>query len=243
MSFRTKLDGNRVLRAIPDDELAIMAADLTAESFELNETVYEQDAPIDCVYFPIEASFSVIKLLQDGTAIEVATVGKEGIGGIVALLNAETHMARTIIQIPGVAYRMPVERFREHRKNLPGFHEISTRYAQVMYYSLSQAIACNRFHQLAERGAKWLLMTYDRAGTRFPMTHEFLALMLGVNRPTVTLSASTLQDAGLISYSRGEMTILDLPGLEKVACECYGATRAELYRLLPEPAERRLTGV
>jgi CRP-like cAMP-binding protein len=215
-----------------------MTPDLTLASFALNEIVYEQDTPIDCVYFPIEASFSVIKLLQDGTAIEVATVGKEGIGGFVAMLNAETHMARTIIQIPGEAYRMPVDRFREHRNSLPNFHEISTRYAQVMYYSLSQAIACNRFHQLVERCAKWLLMTYDRAGTNFPMTHEFLALMLGVNRPTVTLSASTLQDAGLISYSRGVMTILDRHGLERVACECYGATRAELHRLLPEPSGR-----
>lgn len=167
MSFRSKFNENRVLRAVPDDELELMAPDLTLSSFVLNEIVYEQDSAIDCVYFPIEASFSVIKLLQDGTAIEVATVGKEGIGGFVAMLNAETHMARTIIQIPGEAYRMSVERFREHRERLPKFHEISTRYAQVMYYSLSQAIACNRFHQLAERCAKWLLMTYDRAGKIF----------------------------------------------------------------------------
>jgi CRP-like cAMP-binding protein len=234
VSFRSAFDENRILRSLPDDELRAMAADLSLETFALNETVYEQDAPIDCVYFPIEASFSVIKLLRDGTAIEVATVGKEGIAGIIALLNAQTHMARTIVQIPGAAYRMPAERFREHRK-LKHFHEISTRYAQVVYYSLSQAIACNRFHQLNERCAKWLLMTNDRAGKHFPMTHEFLALMLGVNRPTVTLSASTLLDAGLISYQRGVMTILDRPGLEKIACECYGATRAELDRLLPEP--------
>jgi CRP-like cAMP-binding protein len=234
MSFRSKFDGNRVLRAVPDTELRVMAADLSLVSFALNETVYEQDTPIECVYFPTIASFSVIKLLQDGTAIEVATVGKEGIGGVVAVLNAQTHMARTIVQIPGEAYCMPVEQFREHRKNLPHFHDITTRYAQVMYYALSQAIACNRFHQINERAAKWLLMTNDRAGRNFPMTHEFLALMLGVNRPTVTLSASTLQDAGLISYSRGVMTILDRQGLEKVACECYGATRAELNRLLPE---------
>ena len=235
MSLAAKYDENRILRAVPNDELQVMAPDLTLATFDLNETVYEQDTPIDCVYFPIEASFSVIKLLQDGTAIEVATVGKEGIGGVVAVLNAQTHMARTIVQIPGEAYRMPVERFREHRNRLPRFHEISTRYAQVMYYSLSQAIACNRFHQINERCAKWLLMTNDRAGKHFPMTHEFLALMLGVNRPTVTLSASTLQDAGLITYQRGVMTILDRPGLEKVSCECYGATRAELHRLLPEP--------
>ena len=94
---------------------------------------------IECVYFPTVASFSVIKLLQDGTAIEVATVGKEGVGGVVAVLNAQTHMARTIVQIPGEAYCMPIEHFQDHRKNLPRFHEITTRYAQVMYYALSQA--------------------------------------------------------------------------------------------------------
>lgn len=235
MSFRSTFDGNRILRAVPDDELRVMAGDLGTVSFALNETVYEQDTPIECVYFPTVASFSVIKLLQDGTAIEVATVGKEGVGGVAAVLNAQTHTARTIVQIPGDAYCMPVEHFREHRKNLPHFHEITTRYAQVTYYALTQAIACNRFHQINERCAKWLLMTNDRAGKHFPMTHEFLALMLGVNRPTVTLSASTLQEAGLISYTRGVMTILDRPGLEKVSCECYGATRAELHRLLPEP--------
>jgi CRP-like cAMP-binding protein len=234
MPFREHYDKNRVLRSIPDDELNVMAADLHLVAFALNDIVYEQDTRIECVYFPIEASFSVIKLLQDGTAIEVATVGKEGIGGVVAILNAQTHMARTIVQIPGEAFWMPVERFDVYRKTLPQFHEIAARYAQVMYYSLSQAIACNRFHQLNERCAKWLLMTNDRAGNHFPMTHEFLALMLGVNRPTVTLSASTLQDAGLISYTRGVMTILDRPALEKMACECYGATRAELHRLLPE---------
>jgi CRP-like cAMP-binding protein len=235
MSFRETFDENRVLRAVSDEELKAMAGDLTVSKFALSDVVYEQDAPIDEVYFPIEASFSVIKLLQDGTAIEVATVGKEGMAGVVAVLNAETHMARTIVQIPGKSLTMPIDRFREHYHHLPGFHEVIARYAQVMYYALSQAIACNRFHQLNERCAKWLLMTNDRAGNHFPMTHEFLALMLGVNRPTVTVSASTLQEAGLITYTRGVMTILDRPGLEKVSCECYGANVAELKRLLPDP--------
>jgi CRP-like cAMP-binding protein len=234
-SFRSNFDANRVLRALPDAELESMAPDLHPVEFALNDVVYEQDAPVDEVYFPVEASFSVIKLLQNGTAIEVTTVGKEGMGGVVAVLNAQTHMARTIVQIPGVSYRMPIDRFREHYRHLPAFREIVTRYAQVMYYALSQSIACNRFHPLNERCAKWLLMTNDRAGTSFPMTHEFLALMLGVNRPTVTLSAAALADAGLISYSRGIMTILDRPGLEKAACECYASTVAEHKRLLPEP--------
>ena len=140
MSFRSKFDGNRILRAVPDGELRVMAGDLNLVSFALNETVYEQDTPIDCVYFPTVASFWVIKLLQDGTAIEVATVGKEGVGGVVAVLNAQTHMARTIVQIPGEAYCMPIEHFQDHRKNLPRFHEITTRYAQVMYYALSQQL-------------------------------------------------------------------------------------------------------
>jgi CRP-like cAMP-binding protein len=234
MSFRADFDKNRILRGLPDAELKLMAADLLPATFALNETVFEQGAPLEEVYFPVEASFSVIKLLRDGTAIEVSTVGKEGMGGIVAVLRAKTHTARTIIQLPGAAYRMSIDRFHEHYKLRPHFHETITRYTQVTYYALSQAIACNRFHPINERCAKWLLMTNDRAGKHFPMTHEFLALMLGVNRPTVTLAASTFQDAGLIRYSRGVMTVLDRKGLEEASCECYGDTAAELERLVPD---------
>jgi CRP-like cAMP-binding protein len=163
--------------------------------------------------------------MENGAAVEIVATGREGMAGVQAILTADAFSDRMIAQIPGHAYCMSMAAFQGHLTRLPQFRKILFEYGLRILDALSQSIACNRLHHVNERCAKWLLLTHDRvASDQFPMTHEFLSMMLGVNRPTVTIAASTLQQAGLITYSRGTVTIQNRKGLEKATCECYSAT-------------------
>jgi CRP-like cAMP-binding protein len=198
----------------------------------MRETLQEAgDAP-DWVYFPLSGIISVLTVLESGMMIEFATVGREGTTGVPVFLGMGDSNMALISQVPGMSLRMRSKDFLAAIDRHRGFADIVKRYSGMLLALVAQSAACNRAHHVDERCARWLLMTHDQAGdAAFPITHEFLAQMLGVSRPSVALSAGALQKAGLIKYHRGEMTITDRLGLERAACECYAVGREHFLRL------------
>ncbi len=232
---------NSILGALPSHELDAVLSDLHRVSLKRGEVVYEAAAPLDAVYFPCGAALSMIKVMTNGDAVEVGTIGLEGMGGIYAVLGADIVPDRCVTQIAGPAYRMSIGAFQKHFSEQLVFAHNLRLYAQVVMSIMAQSVACNRLHPINERCARWLLMTRDRVGRdTFELTQEYLALMLGANRPSVSIAASTLQHAGLISYKRGLISVVDGEGLEDVSCECYAVTAEQLHRILPSQTSRIL---
>ncbi|MBN4006748.1 MAG: Crp/Fnr family transcriptional regulator [Nostoc sp. LPT] len=200
---------------------------------ELKQHLYLRNQPIEYVYFLNYGVASMLTVLTDGSAIEVATVGNEGMVGLPVFLGADRIPGECFIQVPGYGLRMRVDAFKTHVTASSPLHDLLQRYTQALFNQIAQSAACNRLHSIEERLCRWLLMTADRVETgTFPLTQEFLSKMLGVNRSSVSLSASFLQRAGLINYVRGQITILDRSGLEATTCECYQVVKAEFERLL-----------
>jgi len=198
----------------------------------MRETLQEAGEAPDYVYFPTSGIISALTVLENGMMIEFATVGREGTTGVPVFLGMRDSNMALVSQVPGESLRMRSQDFLAEINRSPGLAAIVKRYSGMMLALVAQSAACNRAHHVDERCARWLLMTHDQAGVgAFPITQEFLAQMLGVSRPSVALSAAALQKAGLISYHRGQMTIEDLHGLEKAACECYAIVREHLHRL------------
>jgi CRP-like cAMP-binding protein len=213
-------------------EVARVAA---PKRFEQRESVYEQGETIDAVLFPIDGVFSLVTVMDDGRAVEVATVGNEGFVGLPVFLQARlTSAHRAFSQIAGDALVIAPAPFLRLSNSGGPFQAALQRFALATITLIAQGAACNRLHRIEQRCARWLLETSDRVGAEdFPLTQDFLAQMLGVGRQAVNEAARSLQDAGLIRYSRGSVAILDRPGLEAAACECYALVRAEFDRLLP----------
>jgi CheY-like chemotaxis protein len=225
------IPGNILLAAIPAKEYGEFRGLLEMHALTVGETLQEAGDPPDYVYFPTGGIISVVTALENGMMVEFAAVGREGMTGTPVVLGvAESNMA-LVCSVPGAALRMRTEDFLAQMEHSPGLAGIIRRYNGAMFALVAQTAACNRAHRVEERSARWLLMTYDQAGGRFPITQEFLAQMLGVSRPSVTLSAAALQKAGLITYHWGEVTIKDRLGLEKAACECYAVIREHFRRL------------
>jgi CRP-like cAMP-binding protein len=224
---------NRLLAALPSAELAGLLPQLEPVDLALKDSLYETHQPIRHVWFPARGVVSMVANLQNGAIVEVGTIGNEGMVGLPAHLGAETAAVTCFSQIPGRALRMGVEALRRATRAEDALTDALNRYAQAFFTQLSQGVACNRLHSLQERCARWLLQTHDRAmADEFPLTHEFLAQMLGVRRAGVTEAASGLQQAGAISYKQGRVTVLDRQALEDASCECYGVIRAEYERLV-----------
>jgi CRP-like cAMP-binding protein len=192
----------------------------------LRTIIYQQAAPIRHIYFPIDCIVSVVKVMNDGTQIEVITIGREGLTGAQALLDSSSGGALTTVQIAGDAYRIPLDGFGMLCERYPAVRRFAERYLSAQLDAMAQSIACNRLHSVSERCARWLLTIYDRVERpEIGLTHEALATMLGVRRAGVSIAAAALQAQGLISYSRGRFSVLDPQGLAGVACECYGTIR------------------
>ncbi|GAB1544627.1 Crp/Fnr family transcriptional regulator [Scytonema sp. NUACC21] len=224
---------NRLLAALPPEEHQRLLPHLQFITLEYKQVLYQPNEPIEYVYFPNNGVISLLTIMENGEAVEVGTVGNEGFVGLPLFLGANSIPGQAFSQIPGEALRMRAEVFKG--KVTPGspLHNLLQRYTQAMFNQIAQSAACNRLHSIEERFCRWLLMTEDRVGShQFPITHEFLGQMLGVRRASVSVVAATIQRAGLISYSRGKMTILDREGLEDITCECYGIVKAEFDRLL-----------
>ena len=215
------------------EERERLASSFREERLDFKQTLYEQDKTVEFVYFVETGVMSLITEFADGELIETGTVGNEGLVGLPAVLGVHYAPGRAICQIAGRGLRIASEAIRaEANRGSPWFH-VLLRYANFVTAMAAQTAACNRMHSVDARMSRWLLMTHDRVdGDEFPLTQEFLAIMLGVARPTVNIAGSMLQSAGFITYRRGRITVRDRTGLESASCECYGRIREELERSL-----------
>jgi CRP-like cAMP-binding protein len=206
----------RLLRSRSPDEYERLLEGLESVALDRGDPVFEPGGPIEWVYFPEGSVASVVKVLSDKRQVEVGTAGFEGMAGLPAFLGAETTPLKCVIQVPGMARRLRSDALRAAAPSGTALNDILQRYAQYLYDQSAQSVACNRLHRVDRRCARWLLMTHDRVqGEPFEITHEYLATMLGVWRPSVSLVADGLQQAGLIHYRRGKMRITDRAGLEQ----------------------------
>ena len=206
-----------------------------AESVSLRhlEQLHEQDGPLPHVHFPKSGVLSSVIALREGRVVEAATVGNEGMVGIPALLGLDFTTATATAQVPGDSLRIPTPAFVQATRAGGPLDLILRRYIAFSLRSAYQAVACNALHSAEERMARWLLTTQDRvAQAEFLLTQEFLAQMLGVRRQTIQLIAGTLQTAGLITYRRGLIRVLDREALEAAGCECYGVTKTLYDRIV-----------
>jgi len=231
--FASTAPANRILAAAPADEMAVLRPHLEALPLPFRFTFYEPDRPIEHVYFLNRGVASLLSLPENGMPVEFATAGPEGMVGMPIFLGAEQMASKAFVQIPGDGVRIAADAFRYVIKGCPVLNHLLLRYTLALMGQIAQNAACNRTHAVEERCARWLLMTQDRVhGPSFPLTQEFLAQMLGVRRPTVSIAAGLLAKAGLISYVRGQMTILDREGLLGASCKCYLIFTGEFGRLV-----------
>jgi CRP-like cAMP-binding protein len=230
---------NSLLADLPPDELHRLSVELTWRPLKVRQVLHKHGEPISEVYFPGRSVCSITNMMEDGGVVEVATVGREGLVGVGAILGNPIATGEAFVQIPGeLAAVMSIDTFRRELDRRGPFYEHVTRYSQAFVSLLMQSVACNGLHSAEERCCRWLLMTHDRIGQdEFPLTHEFLAIMLGVRRPTVTLVMAELARLGIVSHVRGHVRIVDRNGLEAASCECYRNVRLLFERLLPSKSE------
>ncbi len=223
---------NRLLVSLPRDEYDRLLPHLEKVSLPLRDILYEANGPIAHVFFPLIGVVSLV-IMDSGFTLEVGLIGNEGLVGTPVFLGSDRSPTEAIAQIPGEALRMEAKVFEKEMRRGGPLHGLVERYTQMMINQISQSIVCNHRHSVEKRMCRWLLMSHDRVGAdEFPLTHEFLAQMLGVCRPTVTAVAGPLQKSGLIRYHRGRITVLDRKGLEAACCKCYEVVAKELNRLL-----------
>ena len=217
---------NRLLRAMPSGVVDRLWPHLEWVHLTVKTVLILPNEPVDHVFFVEAGSISMIAILENGDEIEVEMVGPEGMAGLPVLLGAPTSPVEAVVQADTAVFRLSATAFREAMTEHPGMMIVLLRYVDAFLFQVSQTAVCNGHHQIEQRLARWILMTQDRVNTsRFVMTQQFLSYMLGVQRPSVTLAVGTLQKAGLIRHHKGEMEVLDRPGLEAVACECYEVVR------------------
>ena len=226
--------GNLLLARLDEAALNALSAEMDFVALNLGDSLMTQGRQIRSVWFPVEGVISMLAPAEDGAAqVEVGTIGKEGMAGASLLLAGAQAPNDCLVQVEGAAWRMPADAFQRAAHTVPGVADVMLRYSHTLFIQASQGCACNRMHSALQRCARWLLMTHDRAnGDEFKLTQEYLAQMLGERRPTVSKVASTLKDRRLISYNRGNITILDREGLEDVACACYRIIRGEYDRII-----------
>ena len=231
------LRDNRLLGALRAADRAVVQPHLEELDLQVRHSVYQAGEPIEYVYFPHGCVISVHIRMDNGMAVETAAVGREGFVGLPVFLGTDRTTSTAFCQVPGRASRIKAGAFRTAVNGSTAINALFLRYTQSVLTQVSQTAACNRAHTVEERCARWLLMIHDQVeGGSFSFTQEFLAEMLGVRRPRVSVAASTLARAGLIAYSRGRVRILDRPGLEAAACECYQVIAREYTRLFNEPS-------
>ncbi|HEY7298809.1 MAG TPA: Crp/Fnr family transcriptional regulator [Xanthobacteraceae bacterium] len=225
---------NGLLSRLPAREMRALQALSEHVELPLAYRMYETNEPIEHVYFVTNGVASLVKDLDDdGSTVEVATVGREGMIGIALLLGSDEAEHRAFMQIPGEGLRMKSSAFKRFLKDAPKLNDLLLRYTHALLNQIAQSAACNRIHTVDERCARWLLMSHDRVtDDSFSLTQDFLAQMLGVHRPTVSVAAGMLQRAGFIQYARGIITVIDRKGLESAACGCYRSITKEYDRLL-----------
>lgn len=231
-------DENAILAAMPVGVRAALEPELTPEGFGHGRLFYRPGEPIRTAYFPVDGVLSIVTEMADGAAVETATVGRESATGLSAALAPISAHGRTIGQAPGVVLSAPVETLRRLAAESAPLRELFVRVGEVTLSQAQQSVACNILHDVEERFCRWLLTCDDRVkGGRVDLTQEFLAMMLGVQRTTVSQVAAQLQAAGLIRYARGRIEILDRAGLKLRSCECYEVVRGKMRAFLPASAD------
>lgn len=224
---------NRILNLLPAAELEAVLARSERLPVKSKEVVFRSGEPIRYVYFPEDCVISLVTELTNGDAVEAMTVGSDGFAGIAVFHGVTASKLKAIGQITGEATRVPAADFRELVRDCESFARMLHRYSQFVFETVSQSAACNRLHVIEQRCARWLLMSQDRVHRdEFNLTQEFLAEMLGVRRPGVTVAMGTLEKAGLIGHTRGSIKVIDRPGLEKASCECYATIKARQAELI-----------
>jgi CRP-like cAMP-binding protein len=235
-AYTARVDGrNSLLRALPDDEYARLFSSLEPVRLDVRQVLYEPEEPIDHVYFPETGVVSLLALDDSAGAVEVGTIGNEGMTGLAVFHGLESTPQQCFAQVAGDAVRLPAAVFSREVAQLPHFRARVHRYAHCFFNDVAQSVACNQLHSIQQRCARWLLMTHDRvSGNEFLLTQQFLSFMLGTRRASVSVAAKSLQRRGLITYSRGKVRVLDRDGLEAASCACYRITRAAYDDLLAD---------
>jgi CRP-like cAMP-binding protein len=233
VSSRRDGDGNRIhneiLLVLPRSESEVVLPKLEFVRLKLHQVLHEAGETLRSAYFCNSGMFSVLNVMPDGKSVEVGLIGKEGFSGTPLVVGFRTSHTRTVVQADATAFRMDADALRAALPRCPMLEHQLNRYAQLLAVQVTQIAACNRLHEVNERLARWLLMTQDRVGAEdLPLTQEFLAQMLGTRRSSVTVSAGALQRAGLIAYTRGNVTILDRHNLEEASCDCYGLLQRQV---------------
>jgi CRP-like cAMP-binding protein len=226
---------NQLLAALPGDELTRWQQQLELVDLPLGLVLYESGSQLSHVYFPSTAIVSLLYVTEHGESAEIAVVGNEGVVGISLFMGGETTPNRAVVQSAGLGWRLKAQAIKfEFNRSVPVMH-LLLRYTQALITQMAQTAVCNRHHSVDQQLCRWLLMSLDRhLGNELTVTQELIANMLGVRREGVTEAALKLQRAGLISYARGHVKVLDRPGLERRTCECYAVVRMEYARLLPK---------
>ena len=225
---------NYLLAALPESESLPLSPHLELVPLELGHVLYESGAELKHVYFPTNSIVSLLYVMADGASAEIAVVGNEGLVGVALFMGGETTPSRAIVQSAGSAYRLPGHLMKEEFVRGGAMQHLLLRYTQALLTQMAQTAVCNRHHSVDQQLCRWLLLSLDRLpSNELTMTQELIANMLGVRREGVTEAAGKLQGAGLIHYSRGRIRVLDRPGLEARACECYDVVKRESDRLLP----------
>jgi CRP-like cAMP-binding protein len=213
---------NRLLLSIPEIERATVSEEMEFIALPRHRCLHEPHQPVEYLYFPNEGVISLVVALKDGKTVEAGLVGNEGLTGMSAILGLDRSPLREVVQIAGDAYRIRVGRFKELLPSLPHLQATVNRYAAGLAMQVAQTAACNRLHNIEHRLARWLLMAQDRVESELlPITHDFLATMLGTDRPSVSLAAGVLQKSQMINYRRGSLRVVNRKKLEKFTCECY----------------------
>jgi|SRR5665213_16542 len=229
--------GNRLLGAMEADSRARIEPHLEPIELKLGAVVCEAGGLLKHAYFPQGNVLSLLTVLENGSAIETANIGREGAFGLFAAMYSRVSFNRCLVQFEGGMARCPIELLQLEFRQSEHVRDLFVSYSETLLSQVQQTVACNAMHTTEERICRWLLMMYDRAeGKALPYTHEFLSHMLGANRKSVTLAAQSLQTAGLISYHRGKIQIVDRAGLEKASCECYAIVKERFDAFLTPPS-------
>jgi CRP-like cAMP-binding protein len=214
---------NLILLSLPDAEYSLLRPSLERVDLPQYEILHESGEKIDFTYFLNDGMASLVALSRDGRSVEVGIVGKEGMVGMSLTVGLRRGTFRAVTQMPGSGLRIPAEVFEEVLRRAPALRSELSRFALMHGMQVAQLAACNRLHEIEQRLSRWLLMCQDRIDCQLlPLTHDFLAQMLGTGRPSVSLATGVLESAGLIENLRGTVKILNRKSLEAVACECYG---------------------
>lgn len=227
----TAIHQNALLAALPPEELAVLAPHLEHLPYELGMVVEDVYHPIEWVYFPETGIVSSLSVMADGSAVETATIGREGMSGLYVFHGVECTPEHAFIQVPGEGWRLPTKVLQERIEELPTLKRLLHLYSAALFTLVGQNSGCNRKHTMVQRCARWILMSHDRVGRdSFQLTHHVLSQMLGVRRASVTEAAIVLSNAGAIEYTRGVVRIVNRAKLEQLSCECYGIIRGAFDR-------------